>query len=53
MFLFQIVLNVTARRMLRTIVDEGASVRILSSTPSNSLGSPQLVPSIDQILDFN
>ena len=29
---FQIVLNATARRILRTIVDEGAFVSILSST---------------------
>ena len=50
---FQIVVNVTARRILRTIVDEGASVSILSSTAWQDLGSPQLVPSTDQILDFN
>ena len=29
---FQIVVNVTARQILHTIVDEGASVSILSST---------------------
>ena len=39
--------------MLRTIVDEGASVSILSSTALKALGSPQLVPSTDQILAFN
>ena len=50
---FQIVVNVTARRILRTIVDEGASVSILSSTAWQSLGSRQLVPATDQILDFN
>ena len=50
---FQIVVNVTARQILRTIVDEGASVSILSSTAWKDLGSPQLVPSIDQILSFN
>ena len=36
-------MNVTARRILRTIVDEGASVSILSSTSWQALGSPQLV----------
>ena len=37
---FQIVVNVTARQILRTIVDEGASVSILSSTAWKALGSP-------------
>ena len=46
-------MNVTARWILRTIVDEGASVSILSSTAWQALGSPQLVPSTDQILAFN
>ena len=50
---FQIVVNVTARRILRTIVDEGASISILSSTTWKALGSPQHVPSTDQILAFN
>ena len=50
---FQIVVNVTARQILCTIVDEGASVSILSSTTWQALGSPHLVPTIDQILDFN
>ena len=50
---FQIVVNVTARRILRTIVDEGASVSILSSTAWKALGSPQLVLATDQILAFN
>ena len=50
---FQIVVNVTARRILRTIVDEGASVSILSSTAWKDLGSPQLVPATHQILYFN
>ena len=44
---FQIVVNVTARWILCTIVDEGASVSILSSTTWQALGSPQLVPTID------
>ena len=46
-------MNVTSRRILRTIVDEGASVSILSSTAWQALGSPQLVPATDQILAFN
>ena len=37
---FQIVVNVTPRRILRTIVDEGASISILSSTTWKALGSP-------------
>ena len=49
----QIVVNVTARWILRTIVDEGASVSILSSIAWKALGSPQLVPTSDQIMDFN
>ena len=46
-------MNVTARRILRTIVDEGASVSILYSTAWKALGSPQLVPANNQILVFN
>ena len=46
-------MNVTARRMLHTIVDEGDSASIKSSTAWKYLGSPQLVPTTDQILDFN
>ena len=46
-------MNITARRILRTIVDEGASISILSSTVWKSLGSPHLMPAIDQILAFN
>ena len=33
---FQIAVNVTARKILRTIVDEGASVSIISSTTTTS-----------------
>ena len=44
---FHIVVNVTARWILCTIVDEGASVSILSSTAWQDLGSPQLVPATD------
>ena len=50
---FQIAVNFTARQILHTIVDKGASISILSSTARQDLGSPQLVPTTDQILDFN
>ena len=50
---FQIVVNVTARWILCTIVDKGASISILSSTAWQALCSPHLVPSTDHILDFN
>ena len=46
-------MNVTSRHILRTIVDEGAYVSIISSIACQDLGSPQLVPSTDQILAFN
>ena len=46
-------MNVTTRRILHTIVDEGPFVSILSSTTWKALGSPQLVPATDQILAFN
>ena len=39
--------------MLHTIVDEGDSVSIISSTSWQVIGSPQLVLTTDQILDFN
>ena len=46
-------MNVIARRILHTSVDEGASVSIISSTTWQALGCPQLVLATDQILDFN
>ena len=46
-------MRVTSKNILCTIVDEGASVSILSSTAWQSLGSPHLVPATDQILAFN
>jgi len=36
-----------------TIIDEGASVIILSSTARKALGSPPLVPVTQNLLDFN
>ena len=50
---FQIVVNVTTRQMLHTVVDEEASISILSSTAWQALGSPELVLATDQILDSN
>ncbi len=37
----------------RTIIVEGASMSILSSTACQALGSPPLVPITQNILDFN
>ena len=50
---FKIVVNFTPRWILRTIVDEGDSVRILSSTAWQALGSPRHVPATYQIPTFN
>ena len=36
-----------------TILDEGVSVSIMSSTTWQDLGSPQLVPVTQNLLDFN
>ena len=49
----QIVVQVAAKSILHTIIDEGASVSILSSTAWKAIGSPSLVPVTDQILAFN
>ena len=46
-------MNVTARWILRTIVDEGASFSIISSTGYKALGSPYLFPATDKILALN
>jgi len=37
----------------RIVIDKGASVSILSSTAWQALGSPQLVPVTQNLLDFN
>ena len=44
---FQIVVRVTAKSILHTIIDKGASVSILSSTAWQAIGSPPLVPATD------
>ena len=46
-------MQVTARIMLHTTIDEGDFVSILSSNSWQAIGSPKLVPASDQILDFN
>ena len=50
---FQIAVKVTSKSILRTIIDEGASVRIISFTAWKAMGSPLLVPATNWILDFN
>ena len=45
--------EVFSRNIHRIIIDEGASISILSSTTWKSLGSPNLVPTNGQILAFN
>ena len=50
---FQIFVRVTAKSMLRTIIEEGDYVSIISSTAWKSIGSPQLVPITSQILGLN
>ena len=50
---FQIVVRVTTKSILHTIIDEGASVSIISSTAWQAIGSPPLVIATDQIMDFN
>ena len=46
-------MRVITKIIVCTIVDEGASVSILSLTSWKEIGSPQLVPTTDQILSFN
>ena len=46
-------MRVSTKSILHTIVDEGASVSILSSTAWKAICSSFLVPDTDQILDFN
>ena len=50
---FQICVKVVGKDIFCTIVDEGASVSILSSTAWQAIGSPQLVPATEQILALN
>jgi hypothetical protein len=50
---FQIIVQVCDKIIHHTIVDEGASVSILSSTAWKAMGSPQLVSVTHHLLDFN
>ena len=50
---FQIVVRVSAKSILHTIVNEGDFVSILSFTTWKAIGSPHIAPATNQILDFN
>ena len=50
---FQIAMQVNSKSILHTIIDEGDSISILSSTTWQAIASPPLVLATDQILDFN
>jgi hypothetical protein len=50
---FQITVQVCGRDIPQTIVNEGASVSILSSIAWKALGSPHLAPVTQNLLAFN
>lgn len=50
---FQIIVQVCNMIVFGTIIDEGASVSILSSTAWKALSSPPLVPVTHNLLAFN
>jgi hypothetical protein len=50
---FQIIVQVCGRSIPQTIIDEGASISILSSTAWKALGCPQLVSVTQNLLSFN
>jgi hypothetical protein len=50
---FQITVQVRGRDFPQTLIDEGASVSILSSIAWYTLGCPQLAPVTQNLLDFN
>jgi hypothetical protein len=50
---FQITVQVCGRDVPQTLIDEGASVSILSSVAWHALGCPQLVPVTQNLLAFN
>jgi hypothetical protein len=50
---FQITVQVCGRDIPQTLIDEGASVSILSSLAWQDLVCPQLVPVSQNLLDFN
>jgi hypothetical protein len=51
-FPFQIIAEVFDINICHFIIDEGASIRILSSNAWKSLGSPQLVPGTQNLMDL-
>jgi hypothetical protein len=52
-FPFQIIVQVCGRDVPHTLIDEGASVSILSSFAWQALGYPPLVPVTQNLLAFN
>jgi hypothetical protein len=50
---FQIIVQVCGRDIPQTLIDEGASVSILSSFAWQDLGCPQLAPVTQNLLYFN
>jgi len=50
---FQIIVQVVDKYINLTIIYEGASINILSSTAWKELGSLKHVPSTNNLLDFN
>jgi hypothetical protein len=50
---FQITTQVCGRDIHQTLIDEGASISILSSFAWQALGCPQLAPVIQNLLAFN
>jgi hypothetical protein len=50
---FQIRVEVNSNNIYRCIVDEGASTSILSSSAWKALGSPKLVSTSHELLDFD
>jgi hypothetical protein len=50
---FQIRVEVNSTNIYQCIVDEGSSASILSSSVWKVLGSPELVPALHELLDFD
>jgi hypothetical protein len=50
---FQITVQIHGRNIIQTLIDEGASVSILSSVAWYVLGCPQLAPVTQNLLAFN
>ena len=50
---FEIKAQTSSLVVLRTVIDEGASISVLSSTTWQDFGSPSLVPITQNLLAFN